>query len=267
MGTRQAAMADVALKFARENWIIIGGIITACWTGFQFLENRKIPFNVSIDLTTDIDPGSKEVLASGPEAKKTLPVIFKVTIENKSDWRELAIRNPVWVAYGYRLAAQVDSSGKQVKSITAEEMRRRINTSFSSNLNEKMSADASGDRRLRDHSYVKEPIGAGTLMGDPEIKPKETLSTQHILPVAYGAYDFIQIRAYVPTLTQGKEAAGYSARLILNNAKTGRDEPQVLFCRQQEGKCSIISGMDNTPKGGQIHASASEIWLGKLSSK
>ncbi len=40
------------------------------------------------------------------------------------------------------------------------------------------------------------------LLGDSEIKPKETLRTKYILPVLKGEYDFVQIRAYVPTLNQ-----------------------------------------------------------------
>ncbi len=74
----------------------------------------------------------------------------------------------------------------------------RINQGFAKGI---MTPDI-GDRRLLDDSDLKEVNGSGMLLGDSEIKPKETLGTQYILSVLKGEYDFVQIRVYVPTLNQ-----------------------------------------------------------------
>lgn len=266
MGQRQAEVADKLLKFARENWIMFAGLCAGGWAAFQFASSRAIPFNISLDLATDIDTRFKNDQAAASDARPALPVRINVSIENKSDWRELTILNPVWIAYGYRLGTQVDSKGAPAKGIDYAELLRRINTA--SELEASGLADASGvgDRRLLDYSYTKEPIGAGSLLGDGEIKPRERLSAQHILPVAKGNYDFVQVRAYVPTQNREASPKRFNARLILLGRRYGY-EPQVLFCIEEGSHCRTLNREDPQPRGGQIHSSVSEIWLGKAASQ
>lgn len=266
MGTRQAEAADRVLKFMRDNWIVIGGLVAAGWTMFQFISTRAIPFNVSVGLAANIDRTTKNDIVAASDANQVLPVTINVNVDNKSDWRELAIRNPVWVAYGFRLGSPVNGKGERVDHITSTEIMTRINKAFASDDYPRNAADAVGDRRLFNHSYSKNLIGAGVLLGDSEIKPRERLSIQHILPVARGAYDFVQIRAYVPTLNQGSFASKYSSKLIILGQEYGH-ESQMLFCVKDKDKCRLLTSNDKQPLGGQIHSSVSEIWLGKAAGK
>jgi hypothetical protein len=266
MGIRQAEAADRALKFIRDNWIVIGGLVAAGWTIFQFISNRAIPFNVSVGLAANIDRTTKNDDVAASDAEPVLPVTINVNVENKSDWRELAIRNPVWVAYGFRLASPVNDKGERVAHIPSSEVMSRINQAFASDSYLKNAANSVGDRKLFNHSYTKDLIGAGVLLGDPEIKPREKLSVQQILPVAKGTYDFVQIRAYVPTLNQNPLATMYSSKLIVLGQDDGY-ESQMLFCIRDKDKCRLLTKKDKQPLGGQIHSSVSEIWLGKAAGK
>ncbi len=65
------------------------------------------PFIISVALASEIDQNVKNDLAASPDAKQALPIAIKINVENKSDWRELAIIDPAWVAYGYRLGSPV----------------------------------------------------------------------------------------------------------------------------------------------------------------
>lgn len=266
MGQRQAELAERLLKFSRENWIIIAGIFAggwaSGWTIFQWLSNRSIPFNVSISLASAIDSKTTEASAASSEARPAWPVSINVRVENKSGWRELAIRNPTWVAYGFRLESPVNAMGQRVNSIKPDDLVARINRGLASDVNSPGSMKAIGDRRLIEYSYTKEPIGAGQLLGDQEIKPAETLHSQLILPVARGAYDIVQIRILVPTLNQlGEGIANIKAPLQVLSRNEAY-EPEVGFCRIQGRGCMPLSKQELKALGAQTHSSVSEIWLG-----
>lgn len=265
MGQRQSAMADKLMQLLRENWIVIGGIAAATWTFFQFINNRSIPFNVSVDLATTIEQRSKRDLTAAADAKRAIPVTVKVAVENESDWRELRIQDPAWVAYGFRLAAPADARGQATRQITPSEMQTRINQAFAGNGDPTSAINAIGDRRLLHYSYSKELIGSGLLLGDEDIKPRETISTQLIVPVAANTYDFVQIRAFVPTLSQGQRNKRFGARLIIADQKHGQ-EPQLLFCIKEGQRCRPLQQGESQPSGGQIHSTVSELWLGKAES-
>lgn len=259
MGMRQALIADKLLKLMRENWIYISALAAAVWTLYQFMNTRAIPLNVSIDLATNIDPSAKNDLPAASDAESAVPITITAIVENKSDWRELAIKKPVWVAYGFRLGAPVDGNGKQVDRITPAEMQSRINAAFASN-NKKSGVNYIGDRRLHSYSYTKELIGAGLLLGDSSIQPRERLSSQLVLPVPRHTFDFVQVRAYVPTLYQ-LSPNRYDSMLTIAE-RNQLYESGVLFCIKEKTECSILT-KDKQPPGGQIHTSVSEIWLGK----
>ena len=267
MGIRQAQVADVLLRFVRENWIVIGGLFAVVWPVYQFASNRSIPFNVSINLESVIDPMVKGDTSASSDAEQALPITIKVNVENKSEWRELAIRDPAWVAYGFRLEAPVNHMGERVNRIKPAEMLARINNGFASDVNPKSAIKKAGDRRLLNYSYTKELIGAGLLLGDREIRPRETLNVQHILPVERGVYDFVQIRVYVPTLNQqGAAVENIRAPLMVLGQNDGY-EPQVSFCIVQNHGCMPLKRKDLKPLGAQTHSSVSEIWVGQSAGK
>jgi hypothetical protein len=104
------------------------------------------------------------------------------------------------------------------------------------------------------------------LLGDSEIKPKETLSTQYILPVPKGEYDFVQIRVYVPTLNQdASKLKNIKAPLqILSQEKECK--PELTFCitPQEHGHdLNVLIKKQENSLSAQIHSSVSELWLGK----
>lgn len=267
MGLRQAEVADVFLKFIRENWIVIGGLFAALWPVYQFTSSRSIPFNVSINMASVIDPTAKVDAIASSDAEQALPITIKVNVENKSEWRELAIRDPSWVAYGFRLGPPVNNLGERVDRIKPADMLARVNNGFASDVNPKSAIKGVGDRRLLNYSYTKELIGAGLLLGDREIRPRETLNVQHILPVAKGVYDFVQIRVYVPTLNQeGSAVENIRAPLMVLGQNDGY-EPQVSFCMIQNHVCMPLKRKDLKALGAQAHSSVSEIWLGKSAGK
>lgn len=267
MGIRQAKIADILLKLIRENWIVIGGLFAVVWPVYQFASSRSIPFNVSINLASVIDPTAIGAAIVSSDAEQALPITITVNVENKSEWRELAIRDPTWVAYGFRLEAPVNNKGERVSRITPAEMLARINNGFASDVNPKSAIQKVGDRRLLNYSYTKELIGAGLLLGDREIKPRETLNVQHILPVARGVYDFVQIRVYVPTLNQqGAAVENIRAPLVVLDQSDGY-EPQVSFCITQNHGCMPLKRNELKVLGAQAHSSVSEIWLGKSPGK
>jgi len=260
----QTRIGTTILQQIKDNWIIVAGVAAAGWTFYQFTINRSIPVNISVNLATEIDPKSKlETVAAAAEAKQAVPVKIKVNVENKSDWRELAIRDPIWIAYGFRIGAPVDSHGKPINAMKPEDLKNNINKTFGSSYNSMDHVKTVGDRRLISYSYTKELVGAGVLLGDNEIRPKETLHTEHILAVTRGDYDFVQIRVFIPSLNYSPIYEQIKAPLTIMEHIDGY-EPQVKFCSLSErsDECALLSKDELQKIGAQIHSSVSEIWLG-----
>ena len=156
----------------------------------------------------------------------------------------------------------MNSAGKQITGMKAVDTLTRINQGFAKGI---MTSDI-GDRRLLDDSDLKEVIGSGMLLGDSEIKPKETLSTQYILPVPKGEYDFVQIRVYVPTLNQdASKRKNIKAPLKIVSQEKGY-KPELMFCVAPQEQCNdlnVLNKKQENSLGAQIHSSVSESWLGK----
>ena len=83
------------------------GLLQLYGRHLSLFTKRSIPFNISVALASEIDQNAKNDLAASPDAKQALPIAIKVNVENKSDWREFAIIDLVWVAYGYRMGSPV----------------------------------------------------------------------------------------------------------------------------------------------------------------
>lgn len=289
----------------------IAGMATAVVTVHGYLTTRSVPVNINVQLESAVLAASTEAKLSPPaqqlaaDREQMLPVSFGVEVENTSSYKTLLLHNPLWVAYGWMLFNRNDyantdaASGlplepsevwirrqierefgdlgfykqylaKARKSMTTEEFNEELNLTDNSIVH-----DAT-KRRLSDHYYVRNIIGAGKLIGNPKLFPKEKVTATHIIPSVRGRYDIIEVRVIIPTTNEYRRRFLLSQRLTTDDVKAimtlyepyDRDKPtnpNMYFCRpikSYDETCELLTLQERSEMGAHIQYSFSQLWVG-----
>ncbi len=182
-------------KFLKENWIVIGGVLTLLGGMITFLYREwyiptSSPVNISVDLGLEVDPRSENDLLVLDRTAQVLPIKLKVTAENKSTYGKLTLLDPIWIAYGYMIVTGQGAT----RTLSTPKIVSRINRQFAFDSNSRPLA-----LRTTPYQLSKEVIGAGKIFGNGEIRPNEIIKGDRIIPVPKLTYDFVQFRVYIPS--------------------------------------------------------------------
>jgi hypothetical protein len=262
---RKFTILPRVLRGIKANLNIIG-ILTIAWGVYQFQYAHSIPVNISVGVSTAVDKQEKnEDTAVSLGLKSTIPITISVNAKNQNNWREIAIRDPIWLAYGIMLGPAIDKNGKFSSKVSEETLIKKINEQcIGCRYGSTGNFQYFGEKSLLEYSYAKTFLGAGHLIGNELIKPGEEIQSKQIIVVPRGKYDYIQLRAFIPTIYQSNKIDEIRAKFQLIEDKEGRQryEPNIIFCRYVAPNCSPISRKEADEMGGEIHSTSNELWIG-----
>ena len=244
------------IKWIKDNWLLIAGITggVGSFLSFVYLNLYKpaiSPVNINVKLDMILDPRVKDDELVVKAKKQAIPVKVSISAENKSDSKNLLLKDPFWVAYGVQLIS-ADEDGNVIKSA---EVHRRFNESFALN-----SMARSIGLRMGQYRFATTMVGAGRIFGSDKIRPKEILQGERIIPVLRDTYDFLQIRVVVPTIDDSD-----AAKKILTQAQVFGDTSMIeaFFCNPvtKGTDCNPLTPQQAEKVGAQTTYTIGEIWL------
>jgi hypothetical protein len=249
-------VTDSWIKWIKDNWLLIAGITGGVGSFFSFVylnlyKPAISPVNINVKLDMILDPRVKDDELVVEAKKQAIPVKVTISAENKSDSKNLLLKDPFWVAYGVQLIS-ADEEGNVIKPA---EVHRTFNEKFSLN-----SKARSIGLRMGQYKFATTMVGAGRIFGSDKIRPKEILQGERIIPVPRNNYDFLQIRVVVPTINDSIESKTIrtQAQLFGNTSMI-----EASFCNpaMKGTDCDPLTPMQAEKLGAQTTYTIGEIWL------